>query len=80
MDFRMLDTTDRIEIENLWDYCFEKRDNPFFKWFFAEYFQYDRTIGGFTGDGLQTMLNLAPYELILKGQKLQTSYIIGVTT
>ena len=57
MDFRMLDTTDRIEIENLWDYCFEKRDNPFFKWFFAEYFQYDRTIGGFTGDGLQTMLN-----------------------
>ena len=80
MDFRMLDTTDRIEIENLWDYCFEKRDNPFFKWFFAEYFQYDRTIGGFTGDGLQTMLNLAPYELILKGQKLQTSYIIGVAT
>lgn len=80
MDFRMLDTADRSEIENLWDYCFEKREDPFFKWFFLEYFQYDRTIGGFTSDGLQTMLNLAPYDLTLKGKKLQTSYIIGVAT
>ena len=37
MDFRIINDETLPKIMELWDYCFEKNDTPFFKWYFNEY-------------------------------------------
>ena len=37
MDFRIINDETLPKIMELWDYCFEKNDTPFFKWYFDEY-------------------------------------------
>ena len=80
MAHRLLETSDCQAVESLWDYCFEKRETGFFKWFFSESFRYDRTMGSFSGEALKAMLNLAPYTLSLKEAEIPVSYIVGVAT
>lgn len=77
---RILNEKDRSEVESLWDYCFEKKETPFFQWFFKNSFRFDRTIGSFEEDRLKSMLNLAPYLVTLRGNVYPSSYIVGVAT
>lgn len=81
MDQRLLKKEEQPMAEDLWDYCFEKREDPFFQWYFREVFQYDRTLGSFSESGkLKSMLNLTPYKLLLHKKEISTSYIVGVAT
>lgn len=73
------------EVEALWDYCFEKKDTPFFQYYFKEYCGKDNmVIGGFDKLGerevLRTMLHLNPYMLRIRGQEQLVPYIVGVAT
>lgn len=81
MDQRLLKKEEQPLVETLWDYCFEKKDDPFFQWYFQEVFQYDRTLGSFSESGkLKSMLNLSPYKLLLRKKEIPVSYIVGVAT
>lgn len=81
MDQRLLKKEEQPMAEDLWDYCFEKREDPFFQWYFREVFQYDRTLGSFSESGkLKSMLNLVPYKLLLRKKEMPVSYIVGVAT
>lgn len=83
MDFRVINNETLPEIMELWDYCFEKNNTPFFKWYFNEYCLKENTIiGGFDeADGkLMNMLHLNPYVINLRGQAVQMPYIVGVAT
>lgn len=81
MDRRLLKREEQPQAEDLWDYCFEKREDPFFQWYFQEVFQYDRTLGSFSESGkLKSMLNLSPYKLLLRKKEIPVSYIVGVAT
>jgi len=77
-------TSDRLnQIMDLWDYCFEKKDDPFFKWYFKEYcLKNNMVVGGFEEktDNLLNMLHINPYKLNLRGREELVPYIVGVAT
>jgi predicted acetyltransferase len=80
MEFHIAQAKDQAAIEWLWDYCFEKRDDAFFQWFFTRYYRMENVLGGYEEDTLVSCLHLIPYELYLRGRELSASYIVGVAT
>ena len=85
MLYRMVGKERMLEVEALWDYCFEKKDTPFFQYYFQQYCGKDNmVIGGFDKLGerevLRTMLHLNPYMLRIRGQEQLVPYIVGVAT
>lgn len=83
MDFRIINDETLPKIMELWDYCFEKNDTPFFKWYFNEYcLKENMVLGGFDEKSgkLMNMLHLNPYTINLRGRYLKLPYIVGVAT
>ena len=81
MDFRMLNAKLLPQAADLWDYCFEKKGDPFYEWYFSEYcLKQNAVIGGFDGDKLACMLHLNPYAITLRGSEVRLPYIVGVAT
>ena len=82
MEFRLATREDLPQVMSLWDYCFEKQDDPFFQWYFREYcLQHNRIVGGFGDEGrLCNMLHLNPYQVLLRGHVADMPYIVGVAT
>lgn len=85
MLYKVVDEEQMYQVENLWDYCFEKKDEPFFKYYFNEYCGFKNTvIGGFEQFeedlSLQTMLHLNPYTLTIRGKEMVVPYVVGVAT
>ena len=71
------------QVMALWDYCFEKKEDPFFQWYFQKYcLKHNLVLGGFSEeDGhLRNMLHLNPYSILLRGQEERVPYIVGVAT
>lgn len=69
MEFRLASAGDLPQVMGLWDYCFEKKEDPFFQWYFREYcLQHNKVVGGFDEEGrLRNMLHLNPYQVLLRG-------------
>ncbi len=82
MTYRVVNEARMPQVMDLWDYCFEKKGDPFYQWYFSEYCGKDNmVIGGFDEeDKLQNMLHLNPYMLNLRGSQQLTPYIVGVAT
>ena len=82
MTYRVVNEARMNQVMDLWDYCFEKKDDPFYQWYFMEYCGKDNmVIGDFDEqDKLQNMLHLNPYMINLRGTKQLTPYIVGVAT
>jgi len=82
MAYRVVNEARMPQVMELWDYCFEKKDDPFYQWYFGEYCGKDNmVIGGFDEeDKLQNMLHLNPYMLNIRGTQILTPYIVGVAT
>lgn len=81
MEFRRCSKQDREQVENLWDYCFEKKDEPFFKYYFQHYcYAHNEVWGAFAEDKLQCMLHLNPYTIPIRGSEESVPYIVGVAT
>lgn len=80
MKIRLLQDSELEHIKKLWDYCFEKSYDDFFKWYFANYCQAENVLGSFIGDELAGMIHLNPYSVYLHEQRLATSYFVGVAT
>lgn len=87
MIYRVVNEQRMPQVEELWDYCFEKREEPFFQYYFQNYCGKDNmVIGGFekTGEGaqekLRAMLHVNPYMLRLRGREQLVPYLVGVAT
>jgi predicted acetyltransferase len=83
MDCRIITTNELPQVMALWDYCFEKKEDPFFEWYFQEYcLQHNLILGDFSEDDghLRNMLHLNPYSILLRGQEERVPYIVGVAT
>ncbi|MBQ9572294.1 MAG: GNAT family N-acetyltransferase [Acidaminococcaceae bacterium] len=83
MNYRIVTEAELPQVMALWDYCFEKKEEPFFQWYFREYcLQHNMILGGFSEeDGhLRNMLHLNPYSILLRGQEERVPYIVGVAT
>ena len=82
MDFHLINEKNLPKVANLWDYCFEKKDTFFFKWYFNEYcLKQNEILGGFSKQAyLSTMLHLNPYKINLRGMEASTTYLVGIAT
>ena len=85
MIYRVLSKERMYQAEELWDYCFEKKTEPFFQYYFEQYCGKDNmVIGGFDKVGeeekLRTMLHVNPYMLRLRGQEMLVPYLVGIAT
>ena len=82
MEFHLINEKNIKKVESLWDYCFEKKDSFFFKWYFSKYcLKQNAVLGGFHKQGvLATMVHCNPYTLKLRGIDVPTSYLVGVAT
>lgn len=92
MIFRVVNEERMPQVTELWDYCFEKREEPFFKYYFGEYVgKNNMVIGGFEKVGpadeegkqqekLRTMVHVNPYMLRIRGQEQLAPYLVGVAT
>lgn len=79
MEFRIAYETDRQQVEDLWAYCFEKPDQPFFQWYFRNWGN-SNTLCGFRQQQLAACVHLNPYQLMLRGKNVPVSYIVGLAT
>ena len=80
MEIRMLDEHWRPAVMSLWDYCFEKKGDPFFEWYFEHYCRLTQVIGAIEDEQLLAMAHLNPYQLVLRDKKTLVAYFVGVAT
>lgn len=85
MIYRVVNEDRMQQVRDLWDYCFEKKDDPFFQYYFEEYCgKNNMVIGAFEKVGdwerLRSMVHINPYMLRLRGREELTPYLVGVAT
>lgn len=70
------------QVEELWDYCFEKRQEPFFQYYFSEYCCKQNIVMGAFDDEehLKSMVHINPYRLRVRGIEQLAPYLVGVAT
>ncbi len=85
MIFRVVNEERMNQVADLWDYCFEKKDDPFFQYYFSEYCgKNNMVIGGFEEvdkwERLRCMVHVNPYMLRIRGRRELIPYLVGVAT
>ncbi len=80
MEIRLARDEDTEAVKWLWSYCFEHETDPFFIWYFSNYYKAENTLVGYEQGTLAVSLQLIPYKLFLRGQVIPMSYVVGVDT
>lgn len=82
MNYHLINESKLQEIADLWDYCFEKKEEFFHQWYFNEYcLKQNQIVAGFDDEGrLANMVHLNPYRLSIRGKQTETMYLVGVAT
>lgn len=80
MEFRLAGPGDREAVENLWAYCFEPREHPFFQWYFSRCYQPENVLMGLLEGQLACLTHLNPYTLRIRDKDVPVSYIVGLAT
>lgn len=82
MTCKIVQPEEMDQVRDLWNYSFEKFDDPFFQWYFHYYCGQENTVvGSFDAQGrLQNMLHLNPYLVKLRDKLWDMPYIVGVAT
>ena len=52
MEFRIAMAQDTPHVENLWAYCFEPKEDPFFQYYFTNCYEPENTMVGLEQDQL----------------------------
>ncbi len=79
MTFRIATADDFASVRRLWSYAFNG-DEPFAGWYFSSFYNPDNALGYWRDDQLLAVLHMHPYQLYLRGQVVDVSYIVGVAT
>lgn len=80
MEFRVATPADTEQIESLWAYCFEPKEDLFFQYYFKNCYEPENTMIGLEGDQVLSTVHLRQYNLNVRGGQVSTSYMIGVAT
>lgn len=79
MEIRFVGPDDMVQIKKLWEYCFD--DPPeFVDWFFRRRYRNENTLAVYQGKDVRCALQLLPYKIMLRGQSVKTSYLVGLST
>ena len=57
MEFRLAGPQDRNVVEDLWAYCFEPKEHPFFRWYFANMYEPENVLLGIQDDAVVCLMN-----------------------
>jgi len=79
MKFGLIGAEHDPTVRLLWAYCFESHE-PFYSWYFREYYRRENTLGALENGKLLSCLQLIPYKIFLRGKVFNTSYIVGVAS
>lgn len=80
MEFRMAQGDDTQAVKDLWSYCFEPADHPFFIYYFDQAYEPEHTMVGYDYGQLVSTVHLRQYTLRVRGAKLPVSYMVAVAT
>ncbi len=80
MSIRLATAADKPVLEALWDYCFEKRTDPFFRFYFDTCWRPEETVLYETDAGLTAAVHLRRYTLSVRGAACPVTYIVGLAT
>ena len=80
MEYRIATAQDTPHVENLWAYCFEPKEDPFFQYYFTNCYEPENTMVGLEQDQLLSTVHLRQYNINVRGVVLPTSYMVGVAT
>ena len=80
MEYRIATAQDTPHVENLWAYCFEPKEDPFFQYYFTNCYEPENTMVGLEQDQLLSTVHLRQYNINVRGAVLPTSYMVGVAT
>lgn len=80
MEFRIATAQDTEAVKNLWAYCFETAEDPFFQYYFSKAYEPEHTMVGYEGKLLASMVHLRQYTLQVRGAQVPVSYMVGVAT
>lgn len=80
MAIRHATAADRAAVEALWEYCFEKRTEPFFGFYFGSCWRPEETLMYETESGMAAALHLRRYRLRVRGVVCPVTYIVGLAT
>ena len=80
MDFRIATSQDTPQVEALWAYCFEPKEDPFFQYYFSNCYEPENTVVGIQEGQLLSTVHLRQYNINVRGAILPTSYMVGVAT
>lgn len=80
MEFRIATAADTPQVEALWAYCFEPKEDPFFQYYFGSCYEPENTMVGIQEGQLLSTVHLRPYNVNVRGAVLPTSYMVGVAT
>ena len=64
----------------MWAYCFEPKEHPFFRWYFANMYEPENVLLGIQDDAVVCLTHLNQYELNIRGIRFPVSYIVGLAT
>ena len=78
MNIRRVCEKDRIAVASIWDYCFEKRTDPFFRWYFSDVCRLQQVLLVETAGGMAGCLHRRPYTLSVRGKTISADYLVGV--
>lgn len=80
MEYRNPLPQERVQVENLWAYCFEPKGHPFFEWYFKHCYEPENILVGVQDGQVVSDIHLRQYTLNVRGKALPTTYIVGVAT
>lgn len=80
MEFKIATASDTEAVKDLWAYCFEPADNPFFQYYFTKAYEPENTVVGYEQGELVSMVHLRQYKLNVRGAAVPVSYMVGVAT
>ena len=76
MEYRIATAQDTPHVENLWAYCFEPKEDPFFQYYFTNCYEPENTMVGLEQDQLLSTVHLRQYNINVRGAVLPTSYMV----
>lgn len=79
MQFKTVQAADKSTAQRLWSYCFEN-NKPFDKWYFSSYYQAENTFGVYEKEKLLAYLQLIPYDVFCRQEKIKASYLVGLAS
>lgn len=80
MQIRRAKKEDKKYIEGLWDYCFEKRGEPFFDWYFNDICDLNDVLVGEENGKIACNLHCRPYNIRIRNRIFPVDYLVGLAT